>query len=414
MIVAEPAPAQLFATMCAHIANRGAAALQAARTIAELRDVTMRELAPAVTVLHLFLSSSKPVLRFAAVRILNSVSMTHPTAVANCNIELEQLMTDTNRSIAVYAITTLLKTGSEASVERLLKQIRAFMADIADDFKVVVVDAIRALCLKYPSKHRALLAFLSHMLREEGGYEFKRAIVDAMLGLLSRIPEAREAGLLHLAEFIEDCEFTQLATQARPLAPLTLRPFDASAVPSHRPSPPPGHGRASCCSQIGLPLVRCSCSCLFHCSLSPFTAHARSCTAHARCLAQVLHLLGEMAPDTADPARFVRFIYNRVVLENATVRAAATSALAAICARCEPLRDRILVLLRRSLADNDDEVRSSLMASPSPTHLACPSPNSLANNDREVRTCLIQGLAAANLPSLFPSPPALPSQLPRR
>ena len=104
---------------------------QAARAIAELNEVSMRELAPAITVLQLFLSSSKPVLRFTAVRTLNKVSMTHPMAVASCNIEMEHLMTDTNRSIATYAITTLLKTGSESSVERLLKQIGTFMSDIA-------------------------------------------------------------------------------------------------------------------------------------------------------------------------------------------------------------------------------------------------------------------------------------------
>ena len=191
---------------------------QAARTIAELNQVTSAELAPAITCLQLFLASGKSILRFAAVRILNGVSMKQPAALAACNSELEALLTDTNRSIAVYAITTLLKTGSEASVDRVLKQIRAFMADIPDDFKVVVVDAIHALCLKYPAKYRTLLNFLSHMLREEGGYEFKRAIVEATLVLMRAIPDAREPGLLHLAEFIEDCEFTQLATQARRLS----------------------------------------------------------------------------------------------------------------------------------------------------------------------------------------------------
>ena len=44
---------------------------EAARAICNMRDVTARELTPAVTVLQLFLSSSKPVLRFAAVRTLN-------------------------------------------------------------------------------------------------------------------------------------------------------------------------------------------------------------------------------------------------------------------------------------------------------------------------------------------------------
>jgi coatomer protein complex subunit gamma len=42
----------------------------------------------------------------------------------------------------------------------------------------MVVDAIRALCLKYPQKHRVLINFLSNLLREEGGFEFKKSIVD--------------------------------------------------------------------------------------------------------------------------------------------------------------------------------------------------------------------------------------------
>lgn len=46
---------------------------EAARAITELSSVTSRELSPAITVLQLFLSSSKPILRFAAVRTLNKV-----------------------------------------------------------------------------------------------------------------------------------------------------------------------------------------------------------------------------------------------------------------------------------------------------------------------------------------------------
>lgn len=48
---------------------------EAARAVTELRGVTARELTAAITVLQLFLSSSKPVLRFAAVRTLNKVSL---------------------------------------------------------------------------------------------------------------------------------------------------------------------------------------------------------------------------------------------------------------------------------------------------------------------------------------------------
>lgn len=257
---------------------------EAARAICNMRDVTTRELTPAVTVLQLFLSSSKPVLRFAAVRTLNRVAMTHPMAVSSCNIDMEALIADPNRSIATLAITTLLKTGNESSIDRLLKQIGGFMGELADEFKIVVVEAIRALCLKFPSKQRGLLSFLASMLREDGGFEYKRAIVDSILAIINEVPEAKEAGLSQLAEFIEDCEFTFLSVQ-------------------------------------------------------------------------ILHLLGVEGPKSKDPARYIRFIYNRVILENATVRAAALSSLARFAAECADLRPRIIILLRRALYDSDDEVR---------------------------------------------------------
>ncbi|KAH0454873.1 hypothetical protein IEQ34_016797 [Dendrobium chrysotoxum] len=216
--------------------------VEAARAITEFSGVTSRELTPAITVLQLFLSSSKPVLRFAAV-----VAMTHPLAVTNCNIDMESLISDQNRSIATLAITTLLKT-----------------------------------CLPLLLFFR--MNFLSNILREEGGFEYKKAIIDSIVILIRDIPEAKETGLFQLCEFIEDCEFTYLSTQ-------------------------------------------------------------------------VLHFLGNEGPKTSDPSKYIRYIYNRVILENATVRAAAVSTLAKFGSIVESLKPRIFVLLRRCLFDSDDEVR---------------------------------------------------------
>ena len=121
---------------------------EAARAICALPGINPRDLAPAIVVLQLFLGSPKPTLRFAAVRTLNRVAMLHPSAITKCNDDMERLITDPNRSIATLAITTLLKTGNEGSIERLMKQIGNFMSEIADEFKVVVVDAIRSLAIK--------------------------------------------------------------------------------------------------------------------------------------------------------------------------------------------------------------------------------------------------------------------------
>ena len=75
------------------------------------------------------------------------VAMTHPSAIIACNVDLENLISDANRSIATLAITTLLKTGSETSVDRLMKQISSFVNEISDEFKIVVVQVYLGLFL---------------------------------------------------------------------------------------------------------------------------------------------------------------------------------------------------------------------------------------------------------------------------
>jgi coatomer subunit gamma len=257
---------------------------EAAKAICRLPGVEANDLSPAITVLQLFLTSPKSSLRFAAIRTLSEVATKHPMSLLKCNDDMEGLVADSNRSIATLAITTLLKTGTEASIDRLMKKISAFMTEIGDEFKIVVVQAVRELCLKYPSKNRVLVGFLSTFLREEGGYDFKKSIVDSILDLIHAIPETKETSLMHLCEFIDDCEFSEL-------------------------------------------------------------------------IVQVMHVLGRVGPTTSSPSKYIRFVFNRLILENAVVRAAAVTTLGAFAVRLPELRPSILILLKRSLTDDDDEVR---------------------------------------------------------
>ena len=167
---------------------------EAAKAICDMRDVSEAEVVQAVHVLQLFLTSPRAVTKFAAIRILHNFASFRPQAVHSCNLDIETLITSSNRSIATFAITTLLKTGNESSVDRLMKQISGFMADITDEFKITIVEAIRTLCLKFPNKQAGMLAFLSGVLRDEGGYEFKKAVVESMFDLIKFVPESKEDG----------------------------------------------------------------------------------------------------------------------------------------------------------------------------------------------------------------------------
>lgn len=42
---------------------------------------------------------------------------------------------------------------------------------------------------------------------------------------------------------------------------------------------------------------------------------------HTSLATRILHLLGREGPRTTTPAKYIRYIYNRVILENAPVRA---------------------------------------------------------------------------------------------
>ncbi|KIX93090.1 uncharacterized protein Z520_11147 [Fonsecaea multimorphosa CBS 102226] len=259
---------------------------EAAKAICNMPDVTDAEAAQAIHVLQSFLTSPRAVTKFAAIRILHSFASFKPQAVHSANPDIEALISNSNRSIATFAITTLLKTGNEASVDRLMKQISGFMAEITDEFKITIVEAIRTLCMKFPSKQAGMLTFLSGILRDEGGYEFKRAVVESMFDLIKFVPGSKEETLSHLCEFIEDCEFTKLAVR-------------------------------------------------------------------------ILHLIGVEGPKTPQPTKYIRYIYNRVVLENALVRAAAVTALAkfGVGQKDPEVKKSVEVLLTRCLDDTDDEVR---------------------------------------------------------
>jgi len=245
------------------------------------------DIAHATTILQIFLTSPKPVIRFGAIKTLNALAQVRPQVAARCNSDMEPLLSDQNRNIATLALTTLLKTGHESNVEKLVKQITSFMSDISDAFKIEVVRAVKGLCLQYPSKYKTLMSFLSSNLREDGTSEFKRDLVDALILIIAQVPAARESGLLHLCEFIEDCEYPKLCTR-------------------------------------------------------------------------ILGFLGEEVPSTSQPAKYIRFVYNRLILEDSLVRAAAVDALAKIAMRCEGLRRDILVLLQFGANDNDDEVRDRI------------------------------------------------------
>ncbi|KAL7668812.1 hypothetical protein ACOME3_009496 [Neoechinorhynchus agilis] len=265
-------------------------AFEAAKTILYMSDASSDAINEAINTLRSFLESKRPVSRFAALRILNRIASTYPHIVGPiCNLDLEPLISSQNRLIATYAITILLKTESESNIEALMKQLSGFMSDINDEFRSNVVDAVKALCNKFPNKQSTFMKFLSSLIREEGGLEFKSAVVDCITSIIEQNPSSLEFGLSSLCDFIEDCEHVQLSTR-------------------------------------------------------------------------ILHLIGQLGGKGSNGRairKYIRYIYNRIMLECPRIRAAAITALTklALNGMDETMIKPVVSLTEWSSNDLDDDVR---------------------------------------------------------
>lgn len=195
------------------------------------------------------------------------------------------------------------------------------------------------LCLKYPLKHRVLVGFLATFLREEGGFEFKKAITDCIVELITAIPETKVG--------LDRFDSTGKAAQAcfkplhrsplfcnnrfRELLELTIHAISASfnlwsIIQSVCGLPRKNFRGKSFNSykfatavpkfNLGVDVSRfCSISTVLfdamqEMSLFHLCDFIEDCEFTALST-QILSLVGELGPSTSAPARYIRFIYNR-------------------------------------------------------------------------------------------------------
>ncbi len=212
--------------------------------------------------------------------------------------DLEILISSDNRFVASLAVSTLLQTCDEKSVEALLTQISSYLEDMGEDFVIEVVNCIRALVSRMPRKADAFVSFLSKLVSPPSNAtdstRAKRACVEAIHAISKSQPKVARAAMLALAEFIEDCTSPSLSC--------TVLQILADEVPLLRHDP--------------------------------------------------------NDPDS-DPAVFVHAIYNRVILEKTQVRVAAVSALGRLARSISDpaLRNSIRSLLGTCIKDPDHELR---------------------------------------------------------
>jgi coatomer subunit gamma len=187
-------------------------ALEAARYMCSL-PLSQQEVDPAIQVLKLLLISDKPAAKLGAMRALAHVATRFPRAVSKCNTEFEALIDNKDLSISTLAVTTLIKTGNESSVDGLLDSVTTLMGTMEDEYRVQIIQRLQDLCFTYPTKHLSLVNFFSKFLMAKATFEFKRSIVVSIVALMQSSPETTEYSLHKLCDALENCEYIRLSTE---------------------------------------------------------------------------------------------------------------------------------------------------------------------------------------------------------
>lgn len=260
-----------------------AIAVEAARLVCRHPELYSMDVPVAVQTLQSLLRSPSYTIKLASLRILHEFAELGLHNFHSMNVDVEGLTNDANRNVATMAMTMLLKTGTEQSIDRLFPQLSNYLPDISEEFKIVIVDSVTTMAAKFPSKSKNLLKFLGETLREDGGVGFKKAAVIAIIKLIEVQQHILDDGLAYLCEFIEDCEYPTLT-------------------------------------------------------------------------ALIVGFFGDKGLCSQNPTVLVRFIFNRLALENSIVRRACVSALGKL-GTVPSLRGNVSTILRQHLDDPDDEVR---------------------------------------------------------
>eukprot|EP00828_Plagiopyla_frontata_P025127 TRINITY_DN320_c0_g1_i2.p1 TRINITY_DN320_c0_g1~~TRINITY_DN320_c0_g1_i2.p1 ORF type:complete len:620 (+),score=92.92 TRINITY_DN320_c0_g1_i2:335-2194(+) len=242
---------------------------------------------PIVQILLLHLNSTSTVNKFASLKILNKlISNPIRSTLFNNLTEIEALVSDNNRSLSSLAISILLKVCKDTNIQKLINNIYDQIPDIADEFKIDIIRAVKILIKKAPQQYEIIAQFLFNCITKiDTNAEFKRYCIESFELISAEIPESRPLVLQNYIEIIEDCTFKEI-------------------------------------------------------------------------ILYILNLINqEVHQSKQSPSKYVRYIYNRVLLEEAEVRVAALGTLGKFALQFEDLRNDIIYLLKSCCYDEEDEVR---------------------------------------------------------
>jgi len=284
-------------------------AFEAASAICKLPHAQPQDIQPALSILQLLLSSLKPAARLSTIKLLCTLSNTYPNLVSRFNDCLEALIGDSNKLIGTLSIITLLKTTSTTATSTTTSSSSS--------------SSLSSHELSIDRLLKQISSFLHHLAEE-----YKIMVIKSLSRTCVHYPTKYYRIIVggFLSKFLrEEGGFIFKQTIVNTIINLM------EILPETKES--------------GLLYL---CEFIEDCEFVSLSTH-------------IITVIGTVGPTTSCPARYVRFLYNRCILENSMIRSSAVYALGKFGVYVKALRTSILYLLKSCVNDESDETRDRVI-----------------------------------------------------
>lgn len=176
--------------------------IEAVKIVSKFDDVTPF-IETIIPILRKGLQSTKKSVKFASMRIASVLSQNNDR-ISTLNKEIENMINNDNKVISMMAVTTLLKTGNEQTIDKLVGIIPTTIDEMTDSFKILMISALESLAMKFKSKEETFILFMKSSLQTKGSVKFKRHIINVMERISRQDLSFAEKILELTSNYIED------------------------------------------------------------------------------------------------------------------------------------------------------------------------------------------------------------------
>ena len=187
--------------------------IDAARAILSNEKSSAEAVSAAVTKLNSLLSAPANVTVYAALRTIAMYAPTRREEFSKCNTALERALSQADGSMSALAAMSLLHTGFESTIDRVLPSISSFATKLTVPQQAAMLRSCVEVARRHPAKLDSVLTFIWNTFRSVDEFQVQKILVDGFFYFAQNLPTSSASVFKYLCEYLEDSKFSELSVQ---------------------------------------------------------------------------------------------------------------------------------------------------------------------------------------------------------